>query len=536
SSGYAPQPHALQTAVESLWSTFDAVNGGFGRAPKFPMPTVYPLLLRSWYRDRDPRALRMEEQSLAAMRAGGIFDQLGFGFHRYATDARWNIPHFEKMLYDQALLALAYTDAWQATGEEMYRRTARETLAYVKRDLALPGGAFASAEDADSEGQEGKFYLWTAGEIRAAIGEPKAAELMRRYGVTERGNFPDQGAAVSGTAEGENVLYLEQGAAGSLSSTGASGSSAPEGPEESRLLEVRSTRPRPSKDDKVLTDWNGLVIAALARAGSTLGDDQTVSAAEDAARFVLRHLQKGGRLLHRYRDGQAAIPGFADDYAFFSWALMELYEATFETTYLQQAIHLMDTFSAHFWDRAAGGFFQTADDSGESGARRKPFTDGAVPSANSVALLVLLRLNRITGNQDYERKAETLIRQFPPDAAARPLEFSFFLSAADFSAGPSFEVVVSGAAGAPDTDAMLRALRTPYLPNAVVIFRPAGARAPDTSGRTGPPPGPDITKLAPFTETQEAIDGHATAYVCQNFVCNLPTTQVATMLAELRPR
>ena len=333
SSGYAVDPHALGTAAQALARSFDAQNGGFGAAPKFPVPTVYMLLLRSWLRDGNSEARVMVERSLAAMRSGGMFDQLGFGFHRYSTDARWLVPHFEKMLYDQALLAMAYTDAWQATGNVLFKRTAEETLAYVRRDLGLPGGGFATAEDADSQGQEGKFYLWTAADIRTALGEKEAAEFIRRYGVTDAGNF------VGDTAAGENILHLDPSSAG-----------AP-GAVEATMLAARGARVRPSRDDKVLADWNGLTIAAFARAGKAFDNADMIRAAQEAARFASQHLQThGGRLLHRYRDGEAAIPGFADDYAFLAWGFLELYEATFEAKHLQIAIALVNALTAHFWD------------------------------------------------------------------------------------------------------------------------------------------------------------------------------------------
>jgi hypothetical protein len=507
SSGYAVDPHALGAAVQALARSFDAKNGGFGAAPKFPMPTVHMLLLRSWLRDGNSEARVMVERSLAAVRSGGLFDQLGFGFHRYSTDARWLVPHFEKMLYDQALLAMAYTDAWQATGNALFKRTAEETLAYVRRDLALPGGAFATAEDADSQGQEGKFYLWTAADIRTALGEKEAAEFIRRYGVTDAGNF------VGETAAGENILHLDPSSAG-----------AP-GVVEATMLAARGARVRPSRDDKVLADWNGLTIAAFAKAGGAFDNADMIRAAQEAARFVSQHLlTRGGRLLHRYRDGEAAISGFADDYAFLAWGFLELYEATFDEKHLQTAIALVNAFTAHFWDATGGGFFQSADDVSDSVGRRKSFTDGVLPSANSVGLMLLLRLNRITGNVEYEKKAETLLRLYPPDAASRAAEFSSFLAAADFSAGPTYEVVVAGVPGSADTVAMLRALQERYLPNVVLIFRPT-----DT-------PNPQITRLAPFTSSQGAMNGRATAYVCQNFVCNLPTNDIANMLAELKPR
>ena len=508
SSGFAVDPRAMETAVQSLAQSFDKENGGFGTAPKFPMPNVYPLLLRSWWRNGNPEARRMVERSLSRMRNGGVFDQVGFGFHRYSTDSHWLVPHFEKMLYDQALLAMAYTDAWQATGNGLFRRTAEETLAYVVRDLELPGGAFATAEDADSQGEEGKFYLWTAAEIRAALGEKEAAEFIRRYGVRDAGNFGGEGAA-----DGENILHRDPSFVD------------PPGAVEARMLVARGARVRPSRDDKVLADWNGLTIAAFSRAGRAFGNADMIRAAQEAAQFVSQHLQsRQGRLLHRYRDGEAAIPGFADDNAFLAWGFLELYEATFGAKHLQTAIALVDSFTAHFWDTTGGGFFQSADDASDSVDRRKSFTDGVLPSANSVGLMLLLRLNRITGNMEYEKKAEALLKLFPRDAASRALEFSFFLSAADFSAGPSFEVVVAGVPGAKDTVDMQRALQERYLPNVVVIFRPTDV------------PNPAITRLAPFTASQGMVNARATAYVCLDFVCNLPTNDIATMLAQLKAR
>jgi hypothetical protein len=469
------------------------------------MPTLFPLLLRSWNKDGDPESFAMVERSLVAMRGGGIFDQVGFGFHRYSTDAGWLVPHFEKMLYDQALLALAYTDAWQATRKDMYRRTAGEILGYARRDLALPGGGFATAEDADSEGEEGKFYLWTAAELRSTLGDGAFADFSRRYGVSDAGNFEGPGGA-----SGENILHRDP-----------SDTSAP-GVSEAKLLAARATRVRPLRDDKVLADWNGLMIAAAARAGSAFDDAELVRSAEGAARFVLERMRpRGGRLLHRFRDGEAAISAFADDYAFLSWGLLELYEATFDVRFLRESIALVDDFMKHFWDAGSGGFFQTADDAPDAVARRISLTDGVLPSANSVGLMVLLKLNRITGNVEYEKKAEAILRLYPPDAATNAPSFSFFLSAADFSAGPSYEVVIAGDPEAEDTRAMLRALHQRFLPNAVILLRPTNVASPE------------IVTVAPFTAAQGAVKGKATAYVCRDFVCNLPTNDIEAMLGTL---
>jgi uncharacterized protein len=505
-AGFSGDPGAVHAAAASLAVMFDSENGGFGTAPKFPMPTLFPLLLRSWKKDGNPRTLAMVEKTLTAMRNGGIFDQLGFGFHRYSTDARWLVPHFEKMLYDQALLTLAYTEAWQATGNDFYQRTAREILAYVRRDLALPGGGFATAEDADSQGVEGKYYLWTAEEAQAALEGGSFAILKARYGISGTGNFSEQG----GGPTGENILHRSP-----------SDSSTP-GEAESQLLSARAGRVRPLRDDKVLADGNGLMIAAMARAGSAFNDPQLIGSAGEAARFILERMGgQHGRLLHRWRDGEAAIGGFADDYAFLAWGLLELYQAGFDVQYLEQAIELTDGLLRHFWDGAGGGFFQTADDAADSLPRRKSFTDGVIPSANSVGLMLLMKLNRITGNGEYERKAEAIARLFPKEAPEHAISYSWFLCAADFLSGPTYEVVISGDPEAPDTQAMLRAVRARLLPGAVVILRPAGAASSA------------IARLAPFTAAQEPIGGRATAYVCTNFVCALPTNDIGVMLREL---
>ena len=448
----------------------------------------------------------MVEQTLQSMRNGAIYDQLGFGFHRYATDTAWRIPHFEKMLYDQALESLAYTEAWQATGKDFYRRTADEIFTYVLRNLALPEGGFASAEDADSEGSEGKFYLWSAAEIRAVLADAEITAFNNRYHVSDAGNFdsPD------GSKIGENILYR--------SPTDV----APIGEAEKKLLAARDLRVRPFRDDKLLADWNGLMIAALAHAGAAFDNPGYIRSAEKAASFILARMRgPGGTLLHSYREGEAVVPAFADDYAFLSWGMLELYEATFDVIYLKQSLELIDGLVARFWDPVAGGSFQTAQGGKEAIARKKPLEDGVLPSANSVALLVLLKLNRITGKVEYEKKAEAISTLYPAEIGPVGISFGFFLSAIDFSIGSSFEVVVAGDPGAEDTRAMLRTLQRKFIPNAVIILRPSNA------------PVAAIVQLAPFTESQLMVNGRATAYVCQDFACKLPTNDIATMLSQL---
>ena len=484
------------SAALGLSERYDSTHGGFGTAPKFPMANLYPLLLRAWSRGRDERTLAMVEGTLSAMRNGGIYDQVGFGFHRYSTDRQWLVPHFEKMLYDQALLCLAYTDAWLATGKDLYARTAKEICLYVLRDLALPDGAFSTAEDADSEGEEGKFYLWTRTELQAALPEDEFGGFVATYSLD---------------GDGEIILHRDP------SQTAAPGRA------EELLLSAREKRTRPSRDDKVLADWNGLMIAALARAGGTFEEPAFCAAAAKAADFILGRMRgRDGRLFHRSRDGETAIGAFADDYAFLAWGLLELYEATFNVRHLERAIECSEALVAHYRDQESGGLFRTADDAaGGPVDRTKPLQDGVIPSANSVGLLVFTKLAEITGSSEWRSRAESIVRQYPSEAGSSAMAFAFFLSALDFFLGPAIQVVVAGDPGAEDTKAMVRALRRLYLPNATLVLRPT-----DGSGEA-------ITRIAPYTKPQGMLEGKATSYVCTGWSCTLPTNSVETMLARL---
>ena len=479
---------AVMNAARGLAGRFDDANGGFGSAPKFPMAGIYPLLLRAWHRGEE-RALVMAERSLLAMRNGGIYDQLGFGFHRYSTDAVWRVPHFEKMLYDQALLCIAYVDAWRVTGNDFYGRTAREICAYVLRDMTSPEGGFFTAEDADSDGEEGRFYLWTHAELQSALG----------WGELERLTLED------------GILYRDPA------------QTEPPGRAEEALFQRRQARRRPSRDDKVLTDWNGLMIAALARAGAALEEESFRDAASRAADFLLQRSTGGDkRLLHRYRDGEAAINAFADDSLFLTWGLIELYEATFQPRWLGEAIRCMDEALRLFWDESGGGFFKTAGDAtGVPGSRVKDLVDGVIPSANSVALLVLTKLAEITAQEKYRTLAASIIRLYPKEAESNGISFAFFLSALDFFIGPSHQVVVAASSEDPQALAMFRELRRRYLPNVSVVFRPAQEQRPE------------IVRLAPYTEPYGLLNGKATAYVCSGWTCELPTNDPAVMLRNL---
>jgi hypothetical protein len=495
--GGAPDPDSAGQAARQLSRMFDPAHGGFGDAPKFPMPVLFPLLLRAWDRGRDPEMLRMVEQSLTAMRNGGIYDQAGFGFHRYSTDAHWLVPHFEKMLYDQALLLLAYTETWQAVGNDFYRRTAEEIAAYVLRDMTSPEGAFYSAEDADSDGEEGKFYTWTEQETGAVLG-PGLGQFAKTYGTL---------------GPGQNILHRDPA------------DTSPPGKLEQLLFSAREARIRPFKDDKVLADWNGLMIAALARAGGAFDEPKLIAAAGKAADFVLDRMSPEGRLCHRFRDGETAITAFAEDHAFLAWGLLELYEAGFEERFLSAALDVMQALIQRHWDPDDGGFFRTAAAAPQlPGGRVKPLTDGVVPSANSVALLVLLKLARITGSAEYQQMAEAVMRLSGGRGAEDPYSHASFLCAMDMAAGPFLEVIVAGKPNGRDTRAMAAEVRRRFMPRKVLILRPTDSAEPT------------IVRIAPFTKSLAALNGKAAAYVCRDQACSLPTNDPAKLLALLAAR
>ena len=490
----------LQEAYSTLAELYDVEFGGFGPAPKFPTPHVLAFLLRQYHHTRDSQALAMVEKTLTRMRLGGIYDHVGFGFHRYSTDRQWLVPHFEKMLYDQALLAIAYSEAYQVTRKAFYAQTAREILTYILRDLTASEGGFYSAEDADSEGVEGRFYLWTLPQVQKILGKDETQTFGKIFNMDANGNFTSPEADHTG---GNNILHLQQRLPELAGELGLSEKQLRRQLEKYRtqLFKARQKRVHPFKDDKILTDWNGLMIAALARAGQTLGEPAYTASAVRAADFLLRKLRtENGRLLKRYRNGNAGLPAHLDDYAFSVWGFLELYEATLDAVYLQEAIRLNDQMLARFWDHTDGGLFMTADDSEKLLIRSKDIYDGAIPSGNSVATLNLLRLGHITGRQEYLKKAEAIIRAFAGSAKRYPAGHTQLMVALQYALNPNYEVVVVGRPGAQDTLAMLAALRKPFVPGKVVLLRPADKKA-----------AADIIRLAPYTEFMAARNGRATA-------------------------
>jgi uncharacterized protein YyaL (SSP411 family) len=520
-TGGTLDPKAVDQAFRQLGGRYDAANGGFGSAPKFPSPHNLIFLTRYWHSTGNQLALDMVENTLEQMRLGGIYDQVGFGFHRYSTDAVWLVPHFEKMLYDQAMMTMACTEAWQATGNPVFERTVREIVTYVLRDMTSPEGAFYSAEDADSEGEEGLFYLWTLAEVEAVLGAEDAAFAAAAWSISSGGNFRDE---ASGRKTGSNIPHLNRSHAETAAALGVEQEAFDARLENcrDRLFSTREKRVHPLKDDKVLADWNGLMAAAMATAGRVFGEPEWVTAAQRATSFVLDEMRDGeGRLLHRYRDGDASIPAFLDDYVFTTTAMLELFEATFDARYLAAAIELQGQQDNLFADGESGGYYFAAADNEELLVRQKEIYDGAIPSGNSTAAANLVRLARLTGNSTYEESADRVIAAFASEVMGQPSAHTQLVSALQLRVGVSLEIVIVGDPTAADTRTLIETARKPYLPNAAVLFVATGRG------------GDRIRDLVPWTAPYETVDGVATAYVCRNFECELPTTDPAKLAGML---
>ncbi|MBI4345851.1 MAG: thioredoxin domain-containing protein [Elusimicrobia bacterium] len=520
---------SFDKALDEFAGAFDAAWGGFGAAPKFPMPVNHNLLLRLRARTGDPRALDMSAATLRAMAAGGIYDHIGGGFHRYSTDEQWHVPHFEKMLYDNAQLAVNYLEAHLATGDADFARVARETIEYVLRDLGHPEGGFYSAEDADSaqpagdhgHKSEGAFYLWSKDEIETLLGDD--AELFcLRYGVRPGGNvmFDPQNEFSS-----RNVLYrdldLSEAAHERKTSMEAAASAVDRG--RKKLFEARAKRPRPDLDDKILASWNGLMITTLAKATQTLREPRYLAAAQSAAKFLRAKLYdaKMRRLARRWRDGEAGGPAVADDYAFVIQGLVDLYEADFDPAWLEWALDLAETLQRLYYDPIGGGYYMTASDHDRRLlVRMKESQDNVEPAASSVASLALLRLSVLCGRADLREAAEQTLELFADQMKDSPRSLPQMLVALDFSRAKTREIVVAGDPGAPDTEALLERVRAKLLPHAVVLLADGGERQKK------------LARWLPFLKDIRRKDGKATAYVCVDYGCQSPVTD-PTALDEL---
>ena len=500
----------LTHAANALAGQIDNRFGGFDGAPKFPQTMNLEVLLRHHKRTGDRAALSGVELTLRQMANGGIYDQLGGGFARYSVDEYWLVPHFEKMLYDNALLARLYLEAYEATGDGFYRRIAEETLDYVMRDMRSPEGGFYSAEDADSEGVEGKFYVWTPEEIEATL-EAEDAKLAERYwDVTERGNF-----------EGKNILNVPRPPEAVADEFGLS-------TEElwqrillirERLFTEREKRVRPGRDEKVLAAWNGLMLRAFALAAGVTGREEYLRVAEENAVFLLEKLVVDGRLRRSYKDGQARLNGYLEDYACVADGLVELYEATFETRWLREAASLADAILGLFWEEAEGAFYDTAADHEELVTRPRDVYDNATPSGNSVAVDVLLKLSVLLEREDYRERAGAVLDNLSGGMVQVPGAFGRLLSALDFYLSTPYEVAIIGEREAPGTKTLLETVYSSYLPNKVV----AGSSEKDE----------EATQLVPLLANRPMRGGRPTAYVCVNYACQSPTTDPAELARQL---
>ncbi len=502
----------LDATAAAIMRRFDARYGGWSGAPKFPAPQTIEYLLRTYLRKRDELALRQAGFTLRQMARGGIYDQLGGGFHRYSVDERWLVPHFEKMLYDNAQLARAYLHAWQIAGDDEFRQVVEETLDYVLREMTAPDGGFYSAQDADSEGEEGKFFVWSAAEVRQALGED-AQLFCQIFDVTTHGNW-----------EGVNILHrprpLEEIARVTGQPVDRLQAIAARG--KHKLFAIREQRARPGRDDKVLANWNGLMLGALAEAGRVLDRADYLQAAIRNAEFVLGAMLINGRLMHAYKDGRANVPGFLSDYALYASGLLELYRATFDLRWLRAARDLAEQMLDHFWDEQEGGFFQTSDEHESLITRLKDLFDEAVPSGNAVAAQVLLQLARLTGDPEYDRRGRATIELVSDAMRQYPSAVATMLNALDYALATPQELAIIGAVTHPATQTMLRAVDRTWRPNLVV----AVARADDSQARA----------LIPLLQDRPQRDDQPTAYVCRSFVCDLPTTDVEEMLHQLEAR
>ena len=514
-----PQPRArlgaatLDAAAKAFAARFDATRGGFGGAPKFPSPHILLFLLRRWSRGQDPDALAMVVRTLHAMADGGVHDHVGGGFHRYSTDRDWLLPHFEKMLYDQAMLALAYSEAHQATGEARFAEVARGILEYVLRDLQDPAGGFRCAEDADSEGEEGRFYVWTKAELERVLGAD-ARLVASAYGVSVEGNFEDE---ATHRRTGANVLHLPRPLAEVAQANGMSVADlqARLAAARKRLLAARSQRVRPLLDDKVLTDWNGLAIAAFAKAATALGEPRYLAAAAGAARFLKAKMtDRQGRLLHRWRDGRTDGLSFLDDHAFLLWGLVELYDASLDPAWLQAAVQVASQLLERFPD-GHGGFTLSPKGGEDLGLRRRDAYDGAIPSGNSAAAYALLRLGLLTGDERWSAAGRGVLDAFSPQLAAHPQAFAMMLCALDLDVGPTQELVVAG--DGKSALALLGVARTGFHPRLALLHARKG-----------------LADVAPWTAQHKPLaGGAAAAYLCQGQSCRAPTGDAKVLAAQL---
>jgi uncharacterized protein YyaL (SSP411 family) len=516
--GRSPQRSALKAGFESLRLNYDRVNGGFGLVPKFPLPNNLLFLLRYAKIRKDEKAAMMVETTLRSMAMGGIYDHIGYGFHRYSTDSQWLVPHFEKMLYDQALVSMALIEIHQFTGNSFYGQKARECLEFVMREMTSPEGGFYSAQDADTGGEEGGYYLWTRKEVEKLLSEKIFRVAANAWHLTTAGNFIDN---VSGERTGKNIIHLARKPDDLARQEGMSLYELESILESARtiLYKARGLRERPLTDEKVLADWNGLMIAAFSRAARAFSDARYSGAAEKAAGFILGRMRTGdGGLLHRFRDNTVGIEGMAMDYAFFIFGLTDLYMATFRPGFLSAAVELQHTFDDRFWDERRGGYFSALAGKGDLITRQKDVYDGAIPSANSVAFTNLIRLSLFTGDPFYEKRASELAKIYTTLLSHSPAAYTFFLTGLSAVFGPATSVVILPGEDPGAAEEMIRALELGFYPFTVVL-----KKTHDT--------GKQLSEVAAFTKEMVPIEEKCTSFICSRKSCSRPVTSVQEMLS-----
>lgn len=498
---------------ERLAQLFDLTNGGFGKSPKFPTMHRLYFLLRYYKRTKNEYSLKMVEKTIKSMRAGGLWDHVGFGFHRYSTDGEWILPHFEKMLYDQALISIGCIETYQQTGNKLYRNITEDIFTYVLRDMTSSEGGFYSAEDADSEGVEGKFYTWTKDEIKKIFLKEKADAVIDIFNIGKASI--DKGS----------VLYISKSLEDIASKYNLSLEDLNQLIQDVRkdMFENRKKRINPFKDDKILTDWNGLMISAFALGARVLEKKEYKNAAINAADFIInKMITKEGNLLHRYRDGESGITANLDDYSFFIMGLIELYETTFDINYLKTALDLNKVMIENFWDNKHGGFYFTQNDEKLSNFRQKDIYDGAIPSGNSIALLNLIKLGRITANTELEEKAILITKAFSEIIEKSPEAYTQFISSFDFLIGPSYEIIIVGDSNSCETKYILKDINSRFIPNKIVILKPL-----ENIKAT-------IMDISNYLKDFKMLNNKPTIYVCSNYTCKVPTNDIKVMLELLK--
>lgn len=505
----------IKKAYHELAARFDEEFGGFGARPKFPTPHNIIFLLRYFSENNSSEAIEMATKTLMNMRNGGLFDHIGFGFHRYSTDKEWLLPHFEKMLYDQAMLLQAFTEAYKLTENQSFRDTANQIIAYALRDLKSPEGAFYSAEDADSEGEEGKFYVWSIDEFRAAsIGD---SELATDYfNLQAKGNYRDEATY---EVTGKNILHVKNDFNFYAQKYNTTTEDIKNRIEKIRkqLYDIRNKKIRPHLDDKILADWNGMMITSLAYAGRALKNDLYIEAAENAAIFILDKMFENGEFKHRYRDNEAGIDAMLDDYAYMISAMLELYRATYKIEYLENAIEMQRNLDQNFWDEQYYGYFINTKNNKKLIAQMKDIFDSAIPTGNSVSLHNLFKLWKITGNQYYKEYADKLVRAFASRVTDSPSAFTYLMSGLITEFAKSFEIVIVGNISNPEVKQTIDYLNSSYSPFATVVLK-------DNE---------KLNKIAPFTENMKEQNG-LSIYVCKEFTCEQPVHDLNSLKEILK--